>query len=277
MVSDLSLHERSRRARLHHQYSTTTSDTIFYIAPSSCVRGARISASFHHDSRRDKPSSATTRDAMRKISFKPTSRRSSHPQQGQHRPAPLRTQRGIRPGGTGFRHPHVSPGTACGWDVQSDGTLTEMYKTGNLDGTNALIYRRSDGINVAVTLNRTPREKYCRACPDDTVTPDGEPVPDWNLLKLVPEWLDGVSSWPSVNLWSEFLLIPLQESSQCWTRIEPPHSLTTVRCRRRRRQRRSDRSGRARGRAPARSRASRRRSSGGSCGESRPHRPHWRG
>ena len=68
-----------------------------------------------------------------------------------------------------------------------------------------------------------------------------------------------------------------QESSQCGTRIEPPRSLTTVRCQRRRRQRRSHRSGRARGRAPARSRASRRRSSGGSCGESRPHRPHWRG
>ena len=62
------------------------------------------SASFHHDSRRHKPSSDTTRDTMRKMSFKPTSRRSSHPQQGQHRPAPRRTQRGIRPGGAGFRH-----------------------------------------------------------------------------------------------------------------------------------------------------------------------------
>ena len=39
------LHERSRRAHLHHQCSTTTSDTIFYIAPSSCVRGAQITAS----------------------------------------------------------------------------------------------------------------------------------------------------------------------------------------------------------------------------------------
>ncbi len=78
MVSDLSLHERSRRAHLHHQCSTTTSDTIFYIAPSSCVRGARISASFHHQSRRDNPSSDTTRVTTKKISFNPTSRRSSH-------------------------------------------------------------------------------------------------------------------------------------------------------------------------------------------------------
>ena len=78
VVSDLSLHERSRRAHLHHQCSTTTSDTIFYIAPSSCVRGAQISASFHHHSRRDNPSSDTTRATTKKISFNPTSRRSSH-------------------------------------------------------------------------------------------------------------------------------------------------------------------------------------------------------
>ena len=38
------LHERSRRAHLHHQCSTTTSDTTLYIATSSCVRGARTSA-----------------------------------------------------------------------------------------------------------------------------------------------------------------------------------------------------------------------------------------
>src|SRR5206468_11331457 len=80
VVSDLSLHERSRRAHLHHQCSTTTSDTIFYIAPSSCVRGARISASFHHASRRDKPSSDTARETIRKISFKPKAE--DHPTSG---------------------------------------------------------------------------------------------------------------------------------------------------------------------------------------------------
>src|ERR1700759_2933757 len=78
VVSDLSLHERSRRAHLHHQCSTTTSDTIFYIAPSSCVRGAQISASFHHASRCVNLRSDLTRETTRKVSFNPTSRRSSH-------------------------------------------------------------------------------------------------------------------------------------------------------------------------------------------------------
>ena len=47
----------------------------------------RISASFHHDFRRDSLSSDTARETTRKISFKPTSRRSSHLQSGQDRPA----------------------------------------------------------------------------------------------------------------------------------------------------------------------------------------------
>jgi hypothetical protein len=47
----------------------------------------RISASFHHASRRDKPSSDTARETIRKISFKPTSRRSSHLRSGQTGPA----------------------------------------------------------------------------------------------------------------------------------------------------------------------------------------------
>jgi hypothetical protein len=45
----------------------------------------RISASFHHDSRRDSLSSDTTRATIRKISFKPTSRESSHPPPDRHR------------------------------------------------------------------------------------------------------------------------------------------------------------------------------------------------
>src|SRR5689334_4777827 len=45
----------------------------------------RISASFHHDSRRDSLSSDTARETIRKISFKPTSRGSSHPPPGRHR------------------------------------------------------------------------------------------------------------------------------------------------------------------------------------------------
>jgi len=101
-------------------------------------------------------------------------------------------------------HP-ASPNYACGWEVRKDGKLTEMYKTGNMDGTNAVIYRRSDGVSVAVTLNRTSREEYLTACSSDTTTPDGQSVPDWDVVDLVRGWVSGVSSWPSINLWSEFL------------------------------------------------------------------------
>jgi hypothetical protein len=104
VVSDLLLHGRSRRAHLHHQCSTTTSDTISYIATSSCVRGAQISASFRHHSRRAKPSTDTARMTIKKISVKPTSRRSSHaPAGGAGRAA--YGQRSIRPGDTGFSAP----------------------------------------------------------------------------------------------------------------------------------------------------------------------------
>ena len=78
-------------------------------ATASWWRSMRISASFHHVSRRDKPSSDTARETIRKISFKPTSRRSSHLRSGQDRPGACRTlQRGLQglcPGGAGFRHP----------------------------------------------------------------------------------------------------------------------------------------------------------------------------
>jgi hypothetical protein len=103
----------------------------------------RISAAFHHDSRRDKPSSDTTRDAMRKISFRPTSRRSSHPQQGQHRPAPRRTQRDIRPGGIGFRHLQLVdlgfPAAAAGLaDLARAGLLTGVSQAAYGDGLTGL-------------------------------------------------------------------------------------------------------------------------------------------
>src|SRR5215831_18003620 len=71
----------------------------------------RISASFHHDSRRDKPSSDITRETTTNISFKPTSRRSSHHRTGHgpsaRRRTPGRAPQGICPGDTGFRHPQV--------------------------------------------------------------------------------------------------------------------------------------------------------------------------
>jgi hypothetical protein len=68
-------------------------------------------ASFHHASRRDKPSSDTARETTRKISFKPTSRRSSHLQPGQDGPGAYRTLdrilEGFCPSGTACRHPQV--------------------------------------------------------------------------------------------------------------------------------------------------------------------------
>jgi hypothetical protein len=55
----------------------------------------RISASFHHDSRRDSLSNDIVRETIRKISFKPTSRESSHP--GQVDTGPPGTKRGTEP------------------------------------------------------------------------------------------------------------------------------------------------------------------------------------
>jgi hypothetical protein len=55
-------------------------------ATASWWRSIKISASFHHDSRRDSLSSDMTRDTTRKTSFKPTSRRSSHLRPSQDRP-----------------------------------------------------------------------------------------------------------------------------------------------------------------------------------------------
>jgi hypothetical protein len=47
---------------------------------------------FHHACRRDMPSTGTARVTMRKISFKPTSRRSSHASPDQDLPARRRTR-----------------------------------------------------------------------------------------------------------------------------------------------------------------------------------------
>jgi len=71
-------------------------------------RSSRISASFHQSSLRDNPSSDMTLDTIRKISFKPTSRRSSHVRtcQGRlcRRSTRDRARQSICPGDTGFRH-----------------------------------------------------------------------------------------------------------------------------------------------------------------------------
>lgn len=66
----------------------------------------RISASFHHSSRRDNPSSDTARATIKKTSFNPKSRRSSHAL-ADGGTEPLIAQRGIRPGDAGFRHLQV--------------------------------------------------------------------------------------------------------------------------------------------------------------------------
>ena len=81
------------------------------LATASWWRSMRISASLHHASRRDKPSSDTARETIRKISFKPASRRSSHLRSGRDRPGACRTLdralQGLCPGGTSFRHSQV--------------------------------------------------------------------------------------------------------------------------------------------------------------------------
>src|SRR6266568_1517770 len=72
----------------------------------------RTSASFHRDSRSDSLSSDTARETIRKISFKPTSRESSHPGQVgtaylpryQTRHRADGEMKYICPGGIGFRH-----------------------------------------------------------------------------------------------------------------------------------------------------------------------------
>jgi hypothetical protein len=51
-------------------------------AIASWCRSIKISASFHHDSRHERPSTDTARETTRKINFKPTSRRSSHHRAG---------------------------------------------------------------------------------------------------------------------------------------------------------------------------------------------------
>jgi CubicO group peptidase (beta-lactamase class C family) len=98
-----------------------------------------------------------------------------------------------------------APDYVCGWEIHKVGNLTEWFKTGNMDGSSALMYRRSDGVSVGVTLNRTTREPYLAACKDDTRTPAGQPIPAWDTVELVRDWVDSVSSWPSVDLWSDYL------------------------------------------------------------------------
>ena len=77
VASDHPLHERSRRACLHHQCSTTTNHRTFCTATPGCIPEAQIAVSFHNYSRRGDPSSDRAQATIKKISFIPTSRRSS--------------------------------------------------------------------------------------------------------------------------------------------------------------------------------------------------------
>ena len=82
-------------------------------ATASWSRSIKISASFHHDSRRDKPSSDTARDHQKdqlqahkpKIIPSPDRHRTSA-----RRRTPSRASPSICPGGAGLRHPQVWPG-----------------------------------------------------------------------------------------------------------------------------------------------------------------------
>jgi len=60
-------------------------------ATASWWRSMRISASFHHASRRDKPSSDTARETIRKISFKPKAE--DHPTSGRAKTGPAHPER----------------------------------------------------------------------------------------------------------------------------------------------------------------------------------------
>ena len=102
----------------------------------------------------------------------------------------------------------LQPATAkysygCGWEVEP-GTVTKMYKTGGFNGTSALIYRQSDGVDVAVILNRMSGETFDPACDGDSTTPPPASVPTWDLVQLVAGWIRGVKTWPSVDMFSEF-------------------------------------------------------------------------
>jgi hypothetical protein len=94
------------------------------------LRSAQISASFHHDSRGDNLISDMTQDTTRKTSFKPTSRRSSHPRADQDGPAKAerlsetgRVPLSICPGCTSFRHPQLTA-------VLFDGIVAEIAAEG---------------------------------------------------------------------------------------------------------------------------------------------------
>jgi N-acyl-D-amino-acid deacylase len=92
---------------------------------------------------------------------------------------------------------------ACGWDVVP-GTPGETYRTGSFNGTEALMYRRSDGIDLAVAVNRLA-STVALPCPDDPPLPADLVVPAWpGLLASVRTWIAGVRSWPTVNLWEEY-------------------------------------------------------------------------
>jgi hypothetical protein len=80
-----------------------------------------------------------------------------------------------------------------------------MYKAGNFHGTSAVIYRQSDGINVAIILNHYSGETYDP--PGDAaraVTPPPPPAPTWDLVELSKQWTSGVIQWPSINMFPEF-------------------------------------------------------------------------
>jgi CubicO group peptidase (beta-lactamase class C family) len=92
---------------------------------------------------------------------------------------------------------------ACGWDAVP-GSPGETYRTGSFNGTEALMYRRSDGIDAAVVVNRLVNTLVL-PCPDDPPLPADLDVPNWpGLLASVRTWIAGVRSWPTVDMWSEY-------------------------------------------------------------------------
>ena len=100
--------------------------------------------------------------------------------------------------------PPAAANDTCGWSYKA-GSPSENYKTGNFHGTGAIMYHRSDGINVGLIFNRTTAEPLSLPCGEDPPTTADSKTPlAWNTFTLVRSWIAGVKTWPSLDMWSEF-------------------------------------------------------------------------
>src|SRR5215472_7292808 len=137
----------------------------------------RVSASFHHDSRRDKPSSDITRETTTNISFKPTSRRSSHHRTGHgpsaRRRAPGRAPQGICPGDLGFRRPQAHSRHDAQWQhayrgLEARGNAEKLRQVLVLLGFLGACYV-SAGTSTLQKTSKPLSRSGCGPCSPETV------------------------------------------------------------------------------------------------------------